>query len=246
MKSKTEISQSNWSEKERIYINKRELMLGEVDAREVASAPFVFSERQLLTSALTRIDLFKQILEVQGAVVECGVHKGNSLFLYNHLSTILEPYNFNRKIIGFDTFEGFRSISNKDSENLGEDDFSDTNFELLSRWAKLQDENRAVSHIEKIEIVKGNALETIPKYVQSNPHLIVALLYLDFDIYEPTKIALEYLMPLVPKGGLVALDEINCKKWKGETIALKETLTINGLRLRKFFYDPWVSYFEVE
>ncbi len=72
---------------------------------------------------MTRIDLFKKILEVQGADVECGVHKGNSLFLYNHLSTILEPYNFNRKIIGFDIFEGFRSISKKDSDSITKDDF---------------------------------------------------------------------------------------------------------------------------
>ena len=72
------------------------------------------------------------------------------------------------------------------------------------------------------------------------------MLYLDFDIYEPTKVALDHLLPLVPKGGIVGLDEINCKKWQGETIALKEVLSINGLRLQKFFYDPWVSYFVVE
>ena len=60
--------------------------------------------------------------------------------------------------------------------------------------------------------------------------MIIALLYLDFDIYEPTKVALEHLLPLVPKGGIVGLDEINCKKWEGETIALKETLSLNSVR----------------
>jgi hypothetical protein len=246
MKSKTKISVSNWSEQEKEYAALREEMLKDVAAQEVANAPFVFSERQAITTALTRIDLFRQILEVQGAVVECGVHKGNSLFLYNHLSTILEPYNFNRKIIGFDTFEGFRSISSDDQDKLSEADFSDTNVDLLSSWAGLQDKNRPVSHIEKMELIQGDATKTIPKYVAQNPHLIVAMLYLDFDIYEPTKVALEHLLPLVPKGGIVGLDEINCKKWQGETIALKEVLSINDLRLQKFFYDPWVSYFVVE
>ena len=246
MKSKTKISVSNWSEQEKEYAALREEMLKDVAAQEVANAPFVFAERQAITTALTRIDLFRQILEVQGAVVECGVHKGNSLFLYNHLSTILEPYSFNRKIIGFDTFEGFRSISSDDQDKLSEADFSDTNVDLLSSWAGLQDKNRPVSHIEKMELIQGDATKTIPKYVAQNPHLIVAMLYLDFDIYEPTKVALEHLLPLVPKGGIVGLDEINCKKWQGETIALKEVLSINGLRLQKFFYDPWVSYFVVE
>jgi len=246
MKSKTKISVSNWSEQEKEYAALREEMLKDVAAQEVANAPFVFSERQAITTALTRIDLFRQILEVQGAVVECGVHKGNSLFLYNHLSTILEPYSFNRKIIGFDTFEGFRSISSDDQDKLSEADFSDTNVDFLSSWAGLQDKNRPVSHIEKMELIQGDATITIPEYVAQNPHLIVAMLYLDFDIYKPTKVALDHLLPLVPKGGIVGLDEINCKKWQGETIALKEVLSINGLRLQKFFYDPWVSYFVVE
>ena len=68
----------------------------------------------------------------------------------------------------------------------------------------------SVRHYE-IELIKGDATQTIPEYVAKNPHLIISLLYLDFDIYEPTKTALEYLLPLVPKGGIVGLDEINCK-----------------------------------
>jgi hypothetical protein len=243
---KTKISVSNRSAEEKKYAALREEMLEDVTAQEVANAPFVFSERQTITTALTRIDLFRQILEVQGAVVECGVHKGNSLFLYNHLSTILEPYNFNRKIIGFDTFEGFRSISSNDQDKLNEADFSDANVNLLSSWVDLQDKNRPVSHIEKMELIQGDATKTIPEYVAQNPHLIIAMLYIDFDIYEPTKVALEHLLPLVPKGGIVGLDEINCKIFQGETIALKEVLSINDLRLQKFFYDPWVSYFVVE
>jgi hypothetical protein len=246
MKSKTRISLSNWSSQEENFAEKREAQLNRISSDEVAHAPFVFAERQSITTALTRIDLFRKILEVQGSVVECGVHKGNSLFLYNHLSTILEPFNINRKIIGFDTFEGFRSISSKDPKSITENDFSDTSFDLLSDWSKLHDENRAVSHINKIELVKGDAIKTIPEYVQKNPHLIIALLYLDFDIYEPTKVALDHLLPLVPKGGIVGLDEVNQKKWEGETIALKESISISGVRLKKFFYDPSVSYYVVE
>ena len=58
-------------------------------------------------------------------------------------------------------------------------------------------------------MIKGDATKTIPKFVKENPYLIIALLYLDFDIYEPTKVALEHLLQLVPKGGIVGLDEIN-------------------------------------
>jgi hypothetical protein len=100
--------------------------------------------------------------------------------------------------------------------------------------------------LPKIELVKGDALTTIPQYIKDNPHLIIALLYLDFDLYEPTKIALEYLLPLVPKEGIVAFDELNQKRRQGETIALKEHLSISGINLRRFFYDPHVAYYIVE
>ena len=246
MKSKTKISISNWSDSEEDFAQNREKLLSDLSAQEIANSPFVYSERQMITTSLTRIDLFRKILNIQGSIVECGVHRGNSLFLYNHLSTILEPYNFNRKVIGFDTFEGFRNISKNDSRELKESDFSDTSYEHLKEWSILQDSNRAVSHIEKIELIKGDASRTIPDYVEKNKHLIIALLYLDFDIYEPTKVALEKLLPLVPKGGIVGIDEVNCKKWSGETIALKESLSLKSVNLKKFSYDPWVSYFVVD
>ena len=50
------------------------------------------------------------IEKINGSIVECGTHRCNSTFLYYHLSSIIEPYNYNRKIIGFDTFEGIKSI----------------------------------------------------------------------------------------------------------------------------------------
>jgi len=239
-------SVSNWSQTENHFQDKRNQLLSVTTAFEVAGAPFVYTDRQLVTTALTRIHLFEKILEVQGAIVECGVHKANSLFLYCHLSSILEPYSFNRQIIGFDTFEGFRSITSNDVGGLSESDFSDTSYETIVEWAKLHDLNRAVSHVSKIELVRGDAIHTIPQFVSDNPHLIIALLYLDFDIYAPTSVALKHLLPLVPKGGIVGFDEINCKKWQGETIALKESIVLSDIKLKKFYYDPWVSYYVVE
>ena len=50
----------------------------------------------------------------------------------------------------------------------------------------------------------------------------------------------------MPKGGIVGLEEINCKKWQGETIAFKECVPLKTAKLKKFSYDPWVSYYEVE
>ena len=86
----------------------------------------------------------------------------------------------------------------------------------MSTLISIHDKNRAVSHISKTELVKGDATKTIPKYIKQNPQLIIALLYVDFSTYAPTKTALKYLLPLVPKGGVICFDKLNCKDWKGD------------------------------
>jgi hypothetical protein len=243
MKTKNSIWNQNQVEKE--YDIERDKFLREMDLRGYIDYPFLFIKRQRLTDYLTRIELFKKILNVQGSIVECGVYKGGSLMLYYHLSSILEPYALTRKIIGFDTFEGFRSISEKDSELADEKMFSGSSYDILKMAIKLGDMNRAIPHIPKCEIIRGDATVTIPEYRRNNPELIIALLYLDFDLYEPTKVALQEFLPLVPKGGIVAFDELNVKKWAGETGALKECLGINKIKLQKFYFDPWPSFFVV-
>jgi hypothetical protein len=225
---------------------KRDDALLEVSAKLVAETPFLYMDRRLATLSLTRVKLFEMILDVQGSVVECGVHRANSLMIYYHLSSIYEPIALNRKIIGFDTFEGFPSVSDKDPQGVFSGDLGDTNLNHIEDWVSLQDQNRPLGHLEKIELIKGDACQTIPSYVKNNPYLIISLLYLDFDLYEPTLVALKHLLPLVPKGGVVAFDEINQKKWEGETIAMKEVIDISSVRLRKFFFEPHVSYYVVE
>ncbi len=75
-----------------------------------------------------------------------------------------------------------------------------------------------------IKLVKGDAVETIPDFLNKNPQLVVAMLYLDFDVFKPTKIALELLFKRIPKGGLIVFDELNNEMWPGETAALNEVI----------------------
>lgn len=209
----------------------------------VLDSPMLHISRQTFTSILTRIELFKMIREVQGSVVECGVYKANNLMTFFHMSNIYEPFAFTRKVIGFDTFEGFPSISTSDpTAVVGH--LSDTNYPLISELVRSQEINKALPNINKIELVKGDVHKTIPEYKKNNPQLIIALLYLDFDLYEPTKLALEELLPLVPQGGIIAFDELNQFRWAGETKALDAILGITNVELKKFSFDPHVSYFQ--
>ena len=87
--------------------------------------------------------------------------------------------------------------------------------------SKIQDTNKPISHIPQIKLIKGDACKTIPKFVNKNKHLIISLLYLDFDIYEPTVVALKNQF-FNAQGSVIVFDELNDERWPGETEALKD------------------------
>ena len=228
------------------YNEKRASVLSRVDAQYVADAPFVFANRIAVTAALSRIELFKMVQDIPGAIVECGVYKGNSLMLYMQLSMILEPYAINRSIIGFDTFQGFASIDEKeDPSDINESMFSDTDETLIQDMIDANDLVRPVNRIPRCEIVKGDILETVPAFVKTRPDLVVAMLILDTDLYSSTKVALETFLPYMPKGAIVVLDEVAYRNFPGETAALRDVLDLNKVELKRLPFDSSVGYFRV-
>ncbi len=206
--------------------------------------------RQDIAYFMAKYEIFKKIINVNGSIVECGVFVGSGTLTWLHCSSILEPYNHTRKIIAFDTFSGFPGVDEKDvqtgtSEHLVEGGLN-TNpsmYDELKELVKIHDANRPLSHINKVELIKGDACETIKKYTADNPHLLISLLYLDFDIYKPTKEALRGLLSRVVKGGIVAFDELNCKQYPGETIAMLEELDLTNVQLERFPFTTHLSYF---
>jgi len=210
----------------------------------------LYASRQDIASFLVKYELFKKIKNIHGSIIECGVANGSGLMSFAHFSSIFEPVNYTRKIIGFDTFEGFPSLSSKDKE--GKDPRAKVggmrfdSYDELIACRELYDNNRFVSHINKIELVKGDINETAPKYIKNNEHLVVALLYLDFDLYEPTIVALKHFLPRMPKGSIIAFDEINHPDWPGETLAILEKIGINNLKIKRFSFDSVRSYAIIE
>lgn len=206
--------------------------------------------RQDLSRFLTKYEVFRLSLGVHGSVVECGVFAGGGLFSWYHFASILEPYNHSRRVIGFDTFTGFPNVTERDadhgtSEHLHERAFqTHSQIEVeLERLVSIHDKNRPLGHIPRVELVEGNACVTIPDYIERNPHLLISLLYLDFDLYEPTRTALDHLLPRVVGGGVVAFDELNCRDFPGETAALVDRMNLSNVHLRRLPMDPYISYF---
>ena len=206
--------------------------------------------RQKLTEFIAKYEVFKKIVDVQGSIVECGVFHGGGLMSFAHLSTIFEPVNHKRKIIGFDTFFGFPPLSSEDG--IGNSAHAKTgglavdSYEDLKACIELFDLNRSIGHIPKVILVRGDIRETLPTYLEENPHTVVSLLHLDVDVYEPTKVAIELLMPRMPKGAIIFFDELNDERWPGETLAVMDTIGLKNLRIERFAFDASISYAVIE
>lgn len=206
----------------------------------------VYATRQVITSFIERYELYKLCKNVPGSIIECGVAAGGGLMSFAHFASIFEPYHYVRKIIGFDTFEGFVHISDEDktskADHLKLGGLKYDSYETLKKSIDLYNMNRALGHIEKIELIKGDISVTLPEYVKSNPSLVVSLLYMDMDLYKPTVDTLKILKDRLPRGAIIAFDELNHSDYPGETIAVMEALGINNLNLRRFDLSSMMSY----
>lgn len=197
---------------------------------------------------LARYHLFNLIEKVPGCIFECGVHYGGGFSSWQHLSEIYEPVNFTRRIYGFDTFEGFPTVSDADNTTLGNrhasGDFTVANEEaLIVDTLKNVEETRKVFVPERFNIVKGDISDTLPNLLASDSSISIALLYLDLDLFEPTVNVLKACLPRLTRGSVVVFDEYADPNWPGETRALSEVLGINNVALRCFNQIPRISYF---
>ena len=147
---------------------------------------------------------------ISGSYVECGVFKGGSV-----MNMALTQLNFNQKvhIYLYDTFEGMTSEGKNDVNYLGE-----SATKILRKQSKrcicgIEEvkKNMNITHYPKefLHYYKGDVATTL----QSGVPKKIALLRLDTDWYESTKIELEILYPRLVMGGILILDDYGY--WKG-------------------------------
>lgn len=223
---------------------------GGIPSQELLGNLGLFISRQSLSRILYMHELYSKIFNVHGVVIEFGVRWGQNMALFENFRGIYEPYNYNRKIIGFDTFEGFVSLDEKDGggEIMREGSYGvSSGYEnVLTQILDYHESESPISHIRKYELIKGDATVTAKKYFKDNPHTIVALAYFDFDIYKPTYECLKIISEHVTKGSVIAFDELNCKDFPGETIALKEVFGFSQYAIKRVPYNSLTSYIIVE
>ena len=194
----------------------------------------VFQSRLWFTKMIQQYELFKRAMDRPGHIVELGVYKGDSFF---HWARLVEIFNLGERetrVIGFDTFEGFPDVHGKDvtagnREKTGPFAIKRGGFnagqrahDRIIKLIDIFEDDHFVPQKKRLEIVKGDICQTVPAYVEQHPGLRIALLHLDCDLYEPTRVGLEHLYPRVVAGGVVILDEYGQEKFAGESAAFDE------------------------
>ena len=214
---------------------------------EILSNLGLFLNSKNLSRILFMNYIYQKIIDVQGVVFDLGTRWGQNMSLFSSFRGIYEPYNRHRKIIGFDTFEGFVEITPEDGEsnlmNPGNVTVSPNYENYLNEIMECHEQDNPLSHIKKFSIIKGDANNTVSDYLESNPETIISLAYFDFDVYKPTAKVLETIIPRLTRGSVLGFDELNDPDSPGETIALMEKIGLNNIKLRRYRYSSRVSYF---
>lgn len=147
--------------------------------------------------------------DIPGDVVECGVWQGGHIIL----ARLLSP---KRKCWMFDTFDGMTAPGEHDGEKA----HSNWNAKNGEKWAavsvntvmgNMMDEG--VYDPDLIRFIKGDVRKTLRCYDLPEK---IALLHLDTDFYDSTKIELEVLWPRIVSSGVMIIDDYGhwpgCKK----------------------------------
>jgi hypothetical protein len=212
---------------------------------ELLSNLGLFLTRASLARILFMHDLYLKVIDVPGHVVEFGCQFGQNLALFTTLRTIYEPQNIGRRIIGFDTFTGYTASSPKDGELAAAavsrrlaatgEGYELTLDRILSCHAALGPR----AHVRKHELVKGDAAQTLPVYLEQNQEALIALAYFDIGVFEPTRQCLELIRDRMPKGAIIGFDHLGMSHLPGDSMAINEIL---GFRNCRFVRDPRVPY----
>lgn len=210
----------------------------------------LFVSRRLLTRILFLTELYRKILPIHGVILEFGTRWGQSMSIWSSLRGIYEPYNYSRRIIGFDTFAGFPSTAEQDGQNPvvtpGAYGVTPGYETFLSELLGYHEQQSPIPHIRKFELVAGDATQTLPAWLEAHPETVIAMAYFDFDLYEPTRACLAAIEPYLTKGSVIGFDEVNYPAFPGETVALREVLGLGRYSLRRMPYESLPSYVVIE
>ncbi len=205
----------------------------------------LYTRGSLLVKFLVMADLYQRIVHLPGQILEFGVWWGQNLILMENLRSIFEPFNKQRIIVGFDTFEGYNTPSQEDGVNATDvflDETYSTGLEYkayLEQLLSVHEGCNGLGHQVGVHrLIDGDVCETAPQYFIDHPEALVALAYFDMGPYLPTKKALEAVVPHLMPGSILLMDELTWSESPGEARAFKEVFSNIPYKIEKCTLYP--------
>ena len=197
----------------------------------------LYVRSSLLVKFLVLDAVYRRIKHIPGALVEFGTWWGQNLVLMENLRAIHEPFNKQRTIIGFDTFEGYLDEAAMRRESVERHAGYQTGsaYEAyLAELLEVHEGNNAFGHIRgNCRLVRGDVTLTAPQYFAERRETIVAFAFFDMGPYEPTLAALKAIKPHLVPGSVLLFDELTWPGAPGEAIAFKEVFAGSRYQIEK-------------
>ena len=185
---------------------------------------------------IAHYELYKNITELPGVVIEAGVFKAGSLIRFATYRELLE-FSYSRKIIGFDAFGSFPPQKNKT-----DNEFAQRHDEIAGKGIQVEELKKIFEYkgIRNIDLIQGDINKTVPQYVVDNPSLKIALLHIDVDVYDPTLTVLNCLYDRVVKNGILIFDDY--AQIEGETNAVDHFFSDKECLFQKLKFSHSPTY----
>ena len=150
----------------------------------------------------------KQILDegIEGDFAELGVWRGNTAAVLAKFAA-----SANRKVLLYDTFEGFKKTDLTGIDAEKEMAFNNTSIQLVKEVIGESDASCIY--------VPGFFPDTITEDHKARKYAVVNL---DCDLYAPTKAGLAFFYERMPKGGIFFLHDYSSLHWNGSKLAIDE------------------------
>lgn len=197
---------------------------------------YLTSDVTRLAKAMGHYELYKRIVGLPGAVVECGVFKATSLVRWATFREMLES-PFSRALIGFDIFGHFPRHDDE-TDNA----FAARHDDVAGRGLSVEEAQAVLAHkhLRNVTLVPGDVVTTVPAYAAAHPELRIALLHIDVDVYKPSQVALDTFYERVVPSGIIVFDDYGTVA--GETRAVDELVARYGLTLHKLPFTHTPSF----
>ncbi|MEJ0037607.1 MAG: TylF/MycF/NovP-related O-methyltransferase [Gammaproteobacteria bacterium] len=170
-----------------------------------------------LSRFLAIAEILKQTLSVPGHIAEFGSWRGANLLFMAKLLRIFDPLG-SKVVHSFDSFEGLQTFAPEDGAAVATRGQYRGSFEELTDMISLYGMN------DDIEIHKGWIDDTLPALLRERTEFSLSLVYVDVDLYAPTRTILDACHSRLSSGGVVVFDEWNHEKFPGETVAARDFL----------------------